>query len=115
MALPLLAADAIVVLAPVRLPIVDSALGVDGVPCPADDEQVTTVPGVVGSLASGTGASVVSGMPDCVSAENGLGPLRGEDVIAPGVVGNPIAVVPIVETCATQGPLRVSRAAATRP
>jgi hypothetical protein len=37
--------------------------GVPGVICPVGVEQVTTVPGVVGSEASGTGASVVSGAP----------------------------------------------------
>jgi len=39
------------------------AAGVPGVICPVGVEQVTTVPGVVGSEASGTGASVVSGAP----------------------------------------------------
>lgn len=74
--------------------------GVPGVISPDGEEQVTTVPGVVGSEASGTGASVVSGVPGCVVAENGLGPLSGEDTIAPGVEGRPIAVLPMVETCA---------------
>ena len=37
--------------------------GVPGAICPDGVEQVTTVPGVVGSDASGTGASVVSGAP----------------------------------------------------
>ena len=63
--------------------------------------QTTTVPGVVGSEASGTGASVVSGAPGSVVAENGPGLLSGEVTIAPGTVGRPIAVVPIVETCAS--------------
>ena len=36
---------------------------VPGAICPVDVEQVTTVPGVVGVDASGTGASVVSGVP----------------------------------------------------
>jgi hypothetical protein len=63
--------------------------------------QTTTVPGVVGSEASGTGASVVSGVPGSVVAENGPGLLSGEVTIAPGTVGRPIAVVPIVETCAS--------------
>lgn len=49
-------------------------VGVPGVICPVGVEQLTTVPGVVGSEASGTGASVVSGAPDWVVAENGLGP-----------------------------------------
>jgi hypothetical protein len=76
--------------------------GVPGVICPAGVEQVTTVPGVVGSEASGTGASVVSGAPGWVVAENGLGPLRGEVKIAPGVDERPMAVLPIVATCARQ-------------
>ena len=62
--------------------------------------QVTTVPGVVGSEASGTGASVVSGAPGWVAAENGLRPLSGELTIVPGVDGRPMAVLPMVETCA---------------
>lgn len=37
--------------------------GVPGVICPVGGEQVTTVPGVTGSEAIGTGASVVSGVP----------------------------------------------------
>jgi hypothetical protein len=49
-------------------------VGVPGVICPVGVEQLTTVPGVVGSEASGTGASVVSATPDWVVAENGLGP-----------------------------------------
>ena len=76
--------------------------GVPGVICPVGVEQVTTVPGVVGSEASGTGASVVSGVPGWVLAENGLGPLSGEVTIAPGVVARPMDVVPKVETCARQ-------------
>ena len=73
---------------------------VAGAICPVGVEQITTVPGVVGLEASGTGASVVSGVPGWVAAENGLGPLSGEVTIAPGVDGRPIAVVPMVETCA---------------
>jgi hypothetical protein len=76
--------------------------GLPGVICPDGVAQVTTVPGVEGSVASGSGASVVSGAPGWVSAENGLGPLSGEDWIAPGVDGSPMAVVPMVETCARQ-------------
>ena len=75
---------------------------VPGVICPVGVEQVTTVPGVAGSDASGTGASVVSGAPGWVVAENGLGPLSGEVTIAAGAEGRPMAVVPIVETCARQ-------------
>jgi hypothetical protein len=74
--------------------------GVPGVICAVGVEQVTTVPGVVGSEASGTGASVVSGAPGWVVAENGLGPLSGEVTIVPGVDVSPMAVVPMVETCA---------------
>jgi hypothetical protein len=66
--------------------------------CPVGAAQVTTVPGVVGSEASGTGASVVAGAPGWVAAENGLGPLSGEDSIVPGVDERPMAVVPMVET-----------------
>ncbi|HEY0910371.1 MAG TPA: hypothetical protein VGD75_09075, partial [Bradyrhizobium sp.] len=65
--------------------------GVPGVICPAGAAHVTTVLGIVGSEASGTGANVVSGA-GWVDAENGLGPLSGEDWIAPGVDGRPIAV-----------------------
>lgn len=74
--------------------------GVPGPICPDGVEQVTTVPGVVGLEASGSGANVVSGAPDWVAAENGLGPLSGEESIVPGVDGRPMAVVPMVETCA---------------
>jgi hypothetical protein len=48
--------------------------GVPGAICPVGVAQVTTVPGVVGSEASGTGASVVTGELGWVVAENGLGP-----------------------------------------
>jgi hypothetical protein len=74
--------------------------GVPGVICPVGVEQVTTVPGIVGSEASGTGASVVSGVPGWVIVENGFGPPSGEVTIAPGVDESPIAVVPMVETWA---------------
>lgn len=70
--------------------------------CPVGVEQVTTVPGSVGSEAGGCGASVVSGAPGWVAAENGLGPLSGEVTIVPGVDDSPMAVVPMVETCARQ-------------
>jgi hypothetical protein len=85
---------------------VTGTAGVPGVICPVGVEQVTTVPGIVGSEANGTGANVVSGAPGWVVAENGLGPLSGEVTIAPGVDESPIAVVPRVETCArpTLGP-----------
>jgi len=42
---------------------VTGTAGVPGAICPVGAEQVTTVPGVVESEASGTGASVVSGVP----------------------------------------------------
>jgi hypothetical protein len=74
--------------------------GVPGVICPVGVEQVTTVPGIVGSEASGTGASVVSGVPGWVIVENGFGPPSGEVTIVPGVDESPIAVVPMVETWA---------------
>jgi hypothetical protein len=79
---------------------VTGAAGVPGAICPAGAEQVTTVPGVAGSEASGTGANVVSGAPGWVVAENGLGPLSGDVTIVPGVEESPMAVVPIVDTCA---------------
>jgi hypothetical protein len=81
---------------------VTGTAGVPGVICPIGVEQVTTVPGIVGSEASGTGANVVPGAPGWVVAENGLGPLSGEVTIAPGVDESPMAVVPMVETCARQ-------------
>jgi hypothetical protein len=80
--------------------------GADEVVCVGDDkdtgEQLMLVPGVAGSEANGTGASVVSGAPCWVVAENGLGPFRGDVTIAPGVDGRPMAVLPMVETCARQ-------------
>jgi hypothetical protein len=81
---------------------VEVTAGVPGVIRPEGVAQITTVPGVVGSEASGTGASVVSATPGWVVAENGLGPLSGEDRTVPGVDGRPMAVVPMVETCARQ-------------
>src|SRR6267142_1911550 len=81
---------------------VTGTAGVPGAICPAGVEQVTTVPGIVGSEASGTGASVVSGAPGWVAAENGLGPLSGDVTIVPGVDARPMAVLPMVETCARQ-------------
>ena len=99
--------DALAGVAPVVAPTmgdtgVTCTIGVPGVICPAGVAQVTTVPGIVGSEASGTGANVVSGVPGWVIAENGLGPLSGEVTIAPGIDESPIAVVPMVETCARQ-------------
>src|SRR5258705_4917695 len=91
---------------PVVPPIIDMEVtgtaGVPGAICPVGVEQVTTVPGVVGSEASGTGASVVSGAPGWAVAENGLGPLSGDVTIVPCVDGKPMAVLPMVETCAGQ-------------
>ena len=91
---------------PIAPPVADmevtGTVGVPGAICPVGVAQVTTVPGVVGSEASGTGASVVSGTPGWVAAENGLGPLSGEDRTVPGVDGRPMAVLPMVETCARQ-------------
>jgi hypothetical protein len=89
-----------IVVAPVADMEVTGTNGVPGAICPVGVEHVTTVPGVVGSEASGTAASVVSGVPGSVVAENGLGPLSGEDTIAPGVDGRAMAVLPMVETCA---------------
>jgi len=101
---------------PIVAPVADMAVtgttGVPGAICPVGVEQVTTVPGVVGSEANGTGANVVSGAPDCVVAENGLGPLSGDVTIVPGVDESPMAVVPMVETCARLALQPSSRAAA---
>ena len=88
------------------LPVVEAVVGAADIVDPEIDgvapvvDQVTTVPGVVGLEASGSGASVVSATPCWVAAENGLGPLSGEDSIVPGVDDRPMAVVPRVETCA---------------
>ena len=90
---------------------VTGTAGVPGAICPVGVAQVTTVPGVVGSEASGTGASVVSGVPGWVVVENGLGPLSGDVTIVPGVDARPMAVVPMVETCARQAPQPNSRRA----
>jgi hypothetical protein len=87
---------------PIGLGMVDMALGVDAI-VPDAAEQVTTVPGWVGSCAVGIGASVVTGALLCVSDVKGLGPFNGDDTMTPGTVGSPIAVVPMVDTCATQG------------
>jgi hypothetical protein len=92
--------DTVPVVAPVASMEVTGTAGIPIATCPVGTEHVTTVPGVVGSEASGTGANVVSGVPGWVVAENGLGPLSGDVTIAPGVDGRPMAVVPMVETCA---------------
>ncbi|MHC2625431.1 hypothetical protein ACVIW2_007463 [Bradyrhizobium huanghuaihaiense] len=73
--------------------------------------QTTTVPGVVGFRASGTGASVVSGAPCTVAAENGPGLLSGDVTIAPGTVGRSIAVLPVVATWALLAEQPSNRAA----
>ena len=93
---------------------VTGTAGTPGVICPVGVEQVTTVPGIVGSEASGTGANVVSGTPGWVVAENGLGPLSGDVTIVPGVDESPMAVVPMVETCARLALQPNSRAAANK-
>ena len=90
---------------------VTGTAGVPGVICPVGVEQVTTVPGVVGSEAIGTAANVVTGVPGCVVAENGPGPLRGDVTIVPGVDERPMAVLPMVETCARLALQPNSRAA----
>ena len=90
-------------------------LSTDGESSTSVGAQFTLVPGSVGSCASGGEARVVAGAPGMVAAEkrlvNGLGPASGDDTIAPGVVGIPMAVVPIVETCARQPPPLSRRAA----
>jgi hypothetical protein len=108
-------ADDIEGVVPIAPPVADMevtcTVGVPGVICPVGVEQVTTVPGVVGSEASGTGASVVTEVPGCVVAENGLGPLSGDVTIVPGVDERPMAVLPMVETCAKQTLQPASRTA----
>jgi hypothetical protein len=90
------------------LVLVDVTLITEGESSAVIGEQLTVVPGIVGSCANGGAASVVAGAPGTVAAEkrlvNGLGPVKGDDTIAPGVVGSPIAVVPIVDICAKQLP-----------
>jgi hypothetical protein len=94
---------------------VEVTLSTDGESSTSVGAQFTLVPGSVGSCASGGEARVVAGAPGTVAAEkrlvNGPGPDSGDDTIAPGVVGIPIAVVPMVETCARQL-LPLSRSAA---
>jgi hypothetical protein len=94
---------------------VEVTLSTDGESSTSVGAQFTLVPGSVGSCASGGEARVVAGAPGTVAAEkrlvNGPGPDSGDDTIAPGVVGIPIAVVPMVETWARQL-LPLSRSAA---
>jgi hypothetical protein len=63
--------------------------------------QLKLVPGIVGSCANGGEAKVVAGAPGTVAAEkrleNGLGPVSGDDTTAPGVVGTPMEIVPMLE------------------
>lgn len=91
---------------------VTGTAGVPGAICPVGVEQVTAVPGIVGSEANGTGVNVVSRAPGWVVAENGPGPLSGDVTIVPGVDESPMAVVPMVETCAGLALGPNSRAAA---
>jgi hypothetical protein len=97
-------------------PVADMAItdtdGVPGAICPVGAAQVTTVPGVVGSEAIGTGASVVPGEFGWVVDENGLGPLSGDVTIVAGIDGSPMAVVPMVETCAVAALQPASKTAA---
>jgi hypothetical protein len=87
---------------------VEVTLITDGESATAVGEQLRLVPGIVGSCASGGEARVVAGAPGTVAAENrlvnGLGPPKGDDTIAPGVVGIPSPVVPIVDICAIELP-----------
>jgi hypothetical protein len=88
------------------LVLVEVTLITDGESATAAGAHVTLVPGMVGSVASGGEVRVVAGAPATVAAEkrlvNGLGPPRGDDTIAPGVVGIPNCVVPKVDICAAQ-------------
>lgn len=85
---------------------VEVTLATDGESATSVGAQFTLVPGSVGSCARGGEVRVVAGAPGTVAAENklvnGLGPASGDDTTAPGVVGIPMAVVPMVETCARQ-------------
>lgn len=85
---------------------VEVTLRTDGESATAAGVQLTLVPGIVGSSASGGEVNVVAGAPATVAAEkrlvNGLGPPSGDDMIAPGVVGIASAVVPMVDICAAQ-------------
>jgi hypothetical protein len=103
--------DIVPVVPPVAGMDVTGTAAVPGAICPVGVEQVTTVAGVVGSEASGTGANVVSGVPGRVVAENGLGPLSGDVTIVPGVDARPMAVVPMVEICARPASQPASRTA----
>lgn len=96
--------------------LVEVTLSTDGESSTSVGAQFTLVPGSVGSCASGGEARVVAGALRMVAAENrlvkGLGPASEDDTTAPGVAGIPMAVVPMVETCARQlVPLSSSSAA----
>ena len=85
-----------------KLTVVSAQAGFGKTTAVANWVHQRTAPGVVGSIASGTGANVVSGVPGRVVAENGPGLLSGEVTIAPGTVGRLIAVLPVVATWAWQ-------------
>ena len=86
--------------------VVEFTLITDGESSCVAGEQFTLVPGRVGSSDNGGAANVVAGAPGMVAAEkrlvNGLGPAKGDDTIAPGVVGSAIAVVPMVDIWANE-------------
>ena len=86
--------------------VVEFTLITDGESSWAAGEQFTLVPGRVGSSANGGAARVVAGAPGMVAAEkrlvNGLGPAKGDETMAPGVVGSAIAVVPTVDIWASE-------------
>jgi hypothetical protein len=88
--------------------VVEYTLITDGESSCAAGEQFTLVPGRVGSSANGGAAKVVAGAPGMVAAEkrlvNGLGPAKGDETTAPGVVGSAIAVVPTVDIWANELP-----------
>jgi hypothetical protein len=79
----------------------DVTLLTDGESSCVAGEQFMLVPGRVGSSAKGGAARVVTGAPGMVAGEkrlvNGLGPAKGDETTAPGVVGSAIAVVPTVD------------------
>jgi hypothetical protein len=91
---------AVVGLAETLVPVVVTLITDGEISSPAG-RQLMLVPGIVGSCANGGVAKVVAGAPGTVAAEKrlvkGPGPVKGDDTIAPGVVGSPIAVVPIVD------------------
>jgi hypothetical protein len=97
-------------IAPVELaeaPVVMAVmLMTDGESATTAGVQLTLVPGMVGSSASGGETSIVAGAPGTAAAEkrlvNGLGPPSGDETIAPGVVGIASCVVPMVDICAAQ-------------